>query len=184
MTDYPGNRSGENIWRRQHLKCLGLSMCLGGSTWPTPPSCPPPSWRWISEMNELRGIFQELTATETHIYSGHVNIAYLLSLSPGQLDKWVLPFHNDFKIYFYFWLFREQERLYKMEDKTCFLQNMDRLEEVNALTELGCSSTNSSTDKVTDKIPLESFKISMATLFSRGNLKIENISQTQTKTGG
>ena len=62
-----------------------------------------------------------------------------------------------------------------MEDKTCFLQNMDRLEEVNAFPELGCSSTNSSTDKVTDKIPPESLKSSMATVFSRGNLKLENM---------
>ena len=56
-------------------------------------------------------LLKELTATEINFFTGFVNIAYLLTLTLEGLDK-------------------EQENLYKLADKKCWLAQADRVSEV------------------------------------------------------
>ena len=56
-------------------------------------------------------ILKELTATEDNFYTGFINIAYLLSMD--------LPDMN-----------REQENLYNMVDKQCWLAQCDSMDKV------------------------------------------------------
>ena len=56
-------------------------------------------------------ILKELTATEDNFYSGFINTAYLLSMNISDLD-------------------REQENLYNMVDKQCWLAQCDNMDEV------------------------------------------------------
>ena len=56
-------------------------------------------------------ILKELTNTEDNFFTGFINIAYLLSMDMSDMDK-------------------EQENLYNMVDKQCWLAQSDNMDKV------------------------------------------------------